>query len=344
MLESTQSHTHHQNPLDVRAWAIWLAVLLLVAFMTRNPWYQALIGLWIVLTWPPVQPQGLSLKGVLWFGAIAVTFGMLFNALTVHVGETVILTIPGDIPLLSGHVTLEAAAFGASNGLTIALIVLIFARFSAAIDYGSILRFLPAALFEMGLIVSISFTLLPNMRRAWRDIQQTQALRGHRVRGLRDLPPLIVPLVVSGLERALVLAEAMEARGYARQHDRSAHILSRLLLNISLLGILALVVLNTFWDMERLLFIGGLAFSSGCLIFGLRTGRHTRTHFRQGHWSWNESVVTAGIILILVAFLLAAPRDLNFSPYPRLEWPTFNPWLGIATIGVVLPGLLSHHD
>jgi energy-coupling factor transport system permease protein len=304
--------------------------------------------MWIVATWqsPKNATTLFGLKNIAQFGAFAIFFGTIFNALTVHVGQTVLGTIPGDVPILSGSITLEAVAFGASSGFTIMLLILIFSRFSIAIDYASILRLMPTALFEMGLMISISFTLIPNMRRAWRDIRQTQALRGHRIQGIRDLAPLVVPLVVNGLERALTLAEAMEARGYARRSN-SLDRQTKFLFGISLVGLLLLVVANTFLSIDRLILVGALM---GCGIgiwHGLRrlNASHTRSRFRQNHWTWHESLVTLSALGIVITFLIASPQMLNFSTYPRLEMPLFNPWLGIATIVAVIPALLSpNHD
>ena len=205
---------------------------------------------------------------------------------------------------------------------------------------------MPSALFEMGLMISISFTLIPNMRRAWRDIRHSQALRGHRIQGLRDLAPLVVPLIVNGLERALTLAEAMEARGYARRStslDRQA----KFLFSISLVGLLLLVIANTFLSIDRVILVGALI---SCTI-GIWLGLHrlnnsvNRTRFRQNYWTWRETLVAISACGIAIAFMMATPQTLNFSTYPHLEIPAFNPWLGIATIAAVIPALLSSsHD
>lgn len=340
--------TSPPQAIDAQAWVIWLAAMLFVALSTRNPFYQGLLMLWIVATWqsPKNATSLFGLKNIAQLGVFAIFFGTVFNALTVHVGQTVLWTLPRDVPILSGSITLEAAVFGASSGFTIVLLILIFSRFSLAIDYASMLRLMPSALFEMGLMISISFTLIPNMRRAWRDIRHTQALRGHRIQGIRDLGPLVVPLVVNGLERALTLAEAMESRGYARRDNRLNR-QTKLLFGSSLVGLLLLVIANTFLSIDRLILVAGL---TGCGIgiwLGLRglNASLTRTRFRQNYWTWRESIVAISALGIIIAFLIATPQLLNFSTYPRLEMPPFNPWLGIATIVAVIPALLSpNHD
>lgn len=329
---SELSQPHHQR-VDARAWALWLCTVLMVALMTRNPTYQLLLIGWVLLTWRgailPLVGIGLTIMGL----------GAAFNGLTVHVGSTQLITIPGQIPLLSGPITAEALTFGALNGLTLALIVLIFTRFSRAVDYASLLRQLPAALLEMGLMLSISLTLIPNLRRAWHDIQDAQALRGHRVRGVRDLPPLLVPLVVNSLERALTLAEAMEARGYARHTTVNRH--SHLLLTFSLSGCLLLVVVHTLVVLSYWVFIGGLAGCLVCLWLGVNRSGVERTRLRRGQWGWRESLLVGAACLMLLVFMSSSPQALNYQPYPTLLLPTFNPWLGLATLGAVVPALLD---
>lgn len=319
--------------VDARAWAFWLLALVTVALMTRNPLYQLLLASWVLLTW----------RGRVWplisIGSTIIGIGAIFNGLTVHIGATHLATIPGAVPLISGAITAEALAFGAMNGLTIALLILIFSRFSQAIDYASLLRQLPAALLEMGLMLSISLTLIPNMRRAWQDIQHAQALRGHRVRGVRDLPPLLVPLVVNSLERALNLAEAMEARGYARRGTPDPR--SRWLLPSSLVGSLVLIVLYTFMPMPRLLFLAGLLLCLLALWLGLSRSGVERTRLRRGQWGWRESLMTGAAVLLLAIFMSSSPQALNYQPYPALLLPTFNPWLGLATLGAMVPALLD---
>lgn len=328
--------------LDGRAWLVWLATLATVALLTRNPFYQGLLVFWILLSWTekPTRQVTLGLHAVVWLGVVAVAFGAFFNALTVHIGSTVLFTLPGKIPLLSGIVTLEALAFGASSGFTLALLLLIFARFSAAVDYASLLRVVPHRFFELGLVISISLTLVPSLLRSWHNIRQAQALRGHQVRGLRDLLPLVVPLIVSGLERALTLAEAMEARGYARRGERQplSYTFGR---SLPLILLLLLLLGDVFFGFSRVMLVAGFVLCA--ILFWL--SRHwqptipLRTSYRIQNWTWRETLVSAGALLMLVAFVLATPDTLNFSPYPRLSLPAFDPWLAVATSATALPAL-----
>ena len=82
----------------------------------------------------------------------------------------------------------------------------------------------PRAFYDLGVVVLIALTYVPQTMQQWQRIREAQAIRGHRWRGVRDWQPLVIPLFIGGLERAMALAEAMVARGYgatARRQQNS---------------------------------------------------------------------------------------------------------------------------
>ena len=48
----------------------------------------------------------------------------------------------------------------------------------------------------------MAITYVPETARHFQRIREAQAIRGHRLRGLRDWRPIVIPLLVGGLERA----------------------------------------------------------------------------------------------------------------------------------------------
>ena len=138
-----------------------------------------------------------------------------FNTLTSHYGETVLFTIPGNLPLLSGPVTLEAMVYGATNGLVLTGMLASFMVLNLALTVRELISLIPQAFFPMAVVTSIAVTYLPTTLRQFRQIREAQAIRGHQMRTLRDWLPLWMPLLVGGLEHAMQLAEAMTARGFA---------------------------------------------------------------------------------------------------------------------------------
>ena len=148
-------------------------------------------------------------------GLIIATFAALFNWLAAHIGTHVLIRLPGDWPLIGGPLTLEGLVYGLLNGLALITLLAVFGTFNAGADTYALLRAIPAGFAQAGLVTAIALAYMPQTLTRWAEIREAQTLRGHRLRGVRDLVPLAVPLLTGGLDRAINLAEAMEARGFA---------------------------------------------------------------------------------------------------------------------------------
>lgn len=157
-----------------------------------------------------VEGWSTFLRFGLWVWAVATLFNLFFA----HAGNIVLFTLPASWPLIGGPITLEGLLYGLSHGASLFAVLLVFATFNLALDVNRLLRWLPAGLFQAGLVVSIALSFVPQMMASLKDVREAQLVRGHKFRGLRDLPPLFVPLITTALERSLTLAESMEARGF----------------------------------------------------------------------------------------------------------------------------------
>lgn len=349
--------------LDPRAWLLW-ALTVLVAASTRNPLYVALVLLIaaaVELAGAPARPAGSAplagsvraagsarsgrLPSSLRFAAVAIPLATLFNGLTVHLGETVLFRLPAGLPLLGGPVTLEALAYGAINGLTLTAIFSGFSTFNQVTPARDLVRLTPRAFHETGVVLSIALTFIPQMTRSVSQIREAQAVRGHRIRGLRDWLPIFVPLLVSGLERALGLAEAMVARGYGAVSDRAHSLRAQALLALGLLalllGWLGILLLPRWRPVAIASMIGGAGLIVGRLWRAGRSVAHTT--YRARPWTARESLVLLGCGLTLAALLAPLPfvdrETLSYSPYPRLAPPPFDPSIGLGLLGLLVPAL-----
>jgi energy-coupling factor transport system permease protein len=276
------------------------------------------------------------------FGLLIIIFAALFNALTSHFGETVLFTIPGNIPLISGPVTLEALVFGAINGLVLTGILGAFTVLNQALPVRSLISLIPRAFYPLAVVTSIAVTYIPVTTRQYRQIREAQSVRGHIMRGLRDWTPMIMPLLVGGLERAMMLAEAMTARGFAspKPNGQSSNQGYALLggLTLVLTGWLALMVAG--W-----VIIGWLCIlvGIGLLVWGMwsRSKRVPHTNYRRESWGLADGLVMLGIVLVLCFYLLSIPgvdkSSLTYNPYPAITIPKFDPLIGLATLGLLFP-------
>ena len=332
------------------AWVIWLATALVLFSITRNPLYL-LINLLCVLF------VGLTLSGTgtgiprpfsLWKLALWITtFATVFNALTSHYGQTVLFTIPGKLPLLSGKVTLEAVVYGATNGLILVGILASFIVLTMALRTRDLIGLIPRAFFPVAVVTSIAVTYLPTTLRQFQQIREAQAIRGHQMRTLRDWLPLLMPLLVGGLEHAMQLAEAMTARGFAS--TRSVPVGRRI--NPRLLMLVGVVLLAIGWISQLsgaqvngwvLIGVGGMLILGGLSYQGRQSNRTT---YHRPAWGWQDilTLLVSGCILAL--FLLPIPglsrESLYYDPYPKLTLPAFNPILGMAMLGLLTPGIFA---
>ena len=157
-----------------------------------------------------VEGWSTFLRFGLWVWVVATLFNLLFA----HAGNIVLFVLPRNWPLVGGPITLEGLLYGLAHGASLFAVLLVFATFNLALDANRVLRWLPAGLFQAGLVVSIALSFVPQMMASLKDVREAQLVRGHKFRGLRDLPPLFVPLITTALERSLTLAESLEARGF----------------------------------------------------------------------------------------------------------------------------------
>lgn len=335
------------------AWIGWLIAVMAALSTTRNPMYLALILLCIALVDMVVQrlPNGatpvFSRKR---FVLLIVLVSAAINALSVHYGDTVLFTLPEWLPLLGGPVTLEALVFGALNGLALAGIFLAFATAQRALPTSALVGLIPRAFYSLAVVAAIAITFVPTTLRQARQIRDAQAIRGHRMRRLRDWLPLLLPLLIGGLERALQLAESMAARGFAGMHQReyasvaAEQTTTRLLMIVGLSMLLTGWLLLLAWGIQWLgvpLMLAGAALLLGRLWWLGRRVR--RTHYRQLHWTASDTAVLIGAVVTLAAYLLpvlgSSRAALFYYPYPALQLPPFDPILGFATLGLAWPAV-----
>jgi energy-coupling factor transport system permease protein len=220
----------------------------------------------------------------------------------------------------------------------------LFAAFSVlnrVLPVRAVLRLVPRAYYPAAVVMSIAITFAPAALQQVRQIGEAQAVRGHRVRGLRSWLPLIVPLLEGSLERSMQLAEAMMARGFASaeaQPDKRPQLLM-------LGGLVALVggwLLRLAWHQlipGAILLVAGTAALTAALILAGR--QHPHTVYRPDRWHPADLCVVAGAALTASIYLLPWPgldrSSLYYYPYPSLTWPTINYLIAAATLGLAVP-------
>lgn len=344
--------------LHPAAWMLWLVGSAMVALLTQHPLYLLLTlgAAWLVFqTVRQVSPEAALWGSLIKLALLVWAFTVPFNALSVHSGRIVLFGLPAHWPIIGGIVTLEAIVQGLISGLKLVTLLLIFATFNAGVDHYRLLRLTPAFLHHIGVIISIAVTFVPQMVAAGREIREAQAIRGHRFRGLRDLLPLFVPLLTGGLERAVGLAESMEARGFGG-NVRAVSAPEELLTKLGTLTALLLALAGVFWygyfapTQAIGLALMGLGAALLVCIFWRLGCRVARTRYRRDVWRRRDMVLALASLTLaggLLAVWLARPALLHYSPYPPHPlWPGFSVGPGLLILLVAAPALLfgNSHD
>jgi energy-coupling factor transport system permease protein len=331
------------------AWVSWVGGTLVVLSTTRNPLYLALTLACIAVVAMRVRSEswaGPAPVSPLRFGLVVISLSALFNALTVHIGRAVLFRLPGWLPLLGGPITLEALIYGALNGVALTGIFAAFTVLNQALPVRSLVRLVPRAFHQVAVVISIAVTYVPTTLRQFQQIREAQAIRGHRTRGLRDWIPLFVPLLIGGLERALQLAEAMIARGFASSGEKGHDLLTRLVIAQGLLALLIGWLLRLVWN-QKVLGLAVMLAGVGLVLAALWVigQRVPHTDYRPEPWTGRDWVVVLGVAVAVAPFLLPLPgpgrETIFFYPYPALPLPGFDPIIGVAILGLAVPGLLS---
>ena len=168
--------------------ALLIALVVTGGSRRRLYLYGALVsGLGVLLVWPFVAVVGTD---VLWSGP----------------------TVPVLGPL---DVTSEEIWLGALSALRLTAVALAFSVYAVALDHDRLLASVGFAR-RSALAAALATRLIPTLERDAAGLADAVRGRGLEVRGVRGRAALVSPLVAGSLERALNLAEAMEARGFGR--------------------------------------------------------------------------------------------------------------------------------
>jgi energy-coupling factor transport system permease protein len=362
------------HEFHIAAWGLWLCAAALAALGTRNPFYLGLVIVVAVLVGrdinrPPIarknQGDGSESAGQddsqyamggtqsgltgLWRVVIIVAFGVaILKGLSYHLGATVLFTLPEWLPVIGGDITLEGMVSAALDAVSLMAVLAVFAAFSAGADYYALLRSVPSAMRGAGLVTSIAITFVPQTIQRWSEIREAQSLRGHRVRRIADLLPLIIPLLAGGMERSVNLAEAMESRGFGRAPAGERGI-APIVVQLGLASGLGLVLVGgTMFafvpDVPLLgwfLIVGGLAFVT-LTIWSMSRGAR-RTRYRRRVWRAHDTplaIVSGGVFAILLVFKILAPELLAYSPFLRISMPDFDPLVALTIVALIVPAVI----
>jgi len=199
------------------AWCGWATASLATAFIERNPFLQVLLLL-IVINVVIAYRRGHRVHN--WkIGLALAVVPIVFSVALSRFGTHVLFTLPA-IPIIGGAWTLDAAVFGASTGAALLLTVAIFAVVQTTVRSADLVATLPRPFYRAGTTVALALAFAPKTVASLQSIREARQLRGQRA-GWRSAPQLLLPLLLTTLERALQYGESLDARGFgSRRRSR----------------------------------------------------------------------------------------------------------------------------
>ncbi len=334
------------------AWILWLTAHLVLLLSTRNPIYILATLTGLLLTGSRItqkKNRSFWLLQNLRFLLTMVALSTLINALFTHTGDSILFTIPESWLLFGGVITLESAVYGAINGLVIGTLYLLFNVLNQALTIKQITRLIPRAFYPLAMTITVALTFFPSIQQRTMEIKEAQMIRGNRMKKIKDWLPILIPLLVTSLESAILLSESMTARGFhVRQGSKTSN-LATIGLVLAAFAVFSGWILKLYgypdWLSLLLYILGGLLL----IIILACTGRQTRvTRFHQDVWHLKDILASILFTLLISGFVILRLKNtlpsLSYSPYPILSAPTFQ-WFGlIFCFSAVLPALLKSND
>lgn len=180
------------------AWVVWALCATLVAIATTNPFY--LVPLIAVCALVHSLAGGRSTTASF---RIFLLFGIAAMAVRTAL-------------VVFGTIDAESIAAAALEGLRLATMLVVYGAFNSVTEPQSLLKLAPRRFHEPALAAALALSIAPRTIQAARSVREAQRLRGIAIRRWRSLPALAVPVLETGLEEAVVLAESMDARGHGR--------------------------------------------------------------------------------------------------------------------------------
>jgi energy-coupling factor transport system permease protein len=343
-----------RNPRALHAltWAWWVLAGAAAIQVAPNPAYVALVTAiaWlVVVSHARPGPLARAFPFLLSVAAVFVLVRVVLAALTTHGGDDVLFTLPAaELPRLLGGFTLggtvEASVVlrSVTEGLVVLGVIAVFGAFNAVVSHDELVRSAPRAFHEVGLILTVALAFVPATVAAIAQVREAdQARTGGRTVRRGRLLRLTVPLLESGMERAMSLAESMDSRGFAHhgagQAERRAGWLA--LAGLLALGSAFAALVGRQRPIAGVLAGVGVLAVLGAVAVASRGSRRPRYRaLRPGR----HDLLAMGLVTLAplgVALLaVAGEPTLRWNPVDGAPFG-FSPWVALALGGLAAPAL-----
>ncbi len=357
-LSAESRHVRLARDLHPGAWWLWALGMATAASRTTNP---LLLGLMIAVVAYVVSarrsdaPWANGFGAYLVLGLVIVAMRVLFRMLLDgQYGTHVLFTLP-EIPLpeaaagirLGGPVSLEGVLAAFYDGLRLATLIICLGSANVLANPKRLLKSLPSALYEVGSAVTVALSVAPQLVESGRRVLRARRLRGEVGRRTRWVQQVVIPVMTDALDRSLMLAAAMDSRGYGRSGGIAAR--TRRVTAVLVIAGMVGVCVGTYGLLDATapralglpMLLIGLALATAGFLAG--NGRVRRTRYRPDPWRLAEwGVAASGAFVAVVMYVSSSidPSRLNPSLQP-LEWPELPLGPTLAILVGALPAVVA---
>jgi energy-coupling factor transport system permease protein len=345
------STTRLPRMLHPGAWWLWAMGMAAAASRTTNPLLLGLIAgavCFVVSARRTEAPWSRGFRLYVYLGlaviVIRVVFRMLLDA---QYGAHVLFTLP-EVPLpeaaagirIGGEVSAEGLLLALFDGMRLAVILLCVGAANVLANPKRLLKAMPAALHEVGVAITVALSVASQLLESGQRVRRARRLRGaadrRRWHVFREIA---MPVMTDALDRSLLLAAAMDSRGYGRTADLPRSVRARN--GTLLLGGLVAICIGAYGMLDATAppYLGVSMLVGGMVVGGLGVrasgARVPRTRYRPDPWRIEEwavggiGVVVAGLVVVVSS---RSPLAMFPSVVP-LRWPEL-PWLPAVVIGL----------
>ncbi len=351
--------------LHPMAWWVWAIGLAAAATRTTNPLILLLVlaaAAVVVSARRTEAPWARAFRFYLVLGlsviAIRVVFRMLFGGVTGGGdggASAHILFRLWEIPLpawmagvhLGGAVTAESLLGALYDGVRLAVLLCCIGAANALANPKRALRAMPGALYEIGVALVVAISVAPQLVESLQRVRRARKLRGGGGKGLRAVRSIAMPVLQDALDRSLLLAAAMDSRGYGRRVAVPAAV-RRTTGALLITGLLGLCV-GAYGVLDGTapaalglpaLLVGAVLCVGGIALGGRRvaTSTYRPDPWRAAEWAVLGCGLACAVIMIVSSSYDSADLNPSLSP---LTWPTLPLVPLLAVVIAILPAVLA---
>ncbi|MCC7077691.1 MAG: hypothetical protein IT198_11245 [Acidimicrobiia bacterium] len=332
---------------------VWALAAAATAQIAPNPVYAAVIvacAALLVRRRGARDAPGGTFRTLLALTAVFVGIRVLIAVLTVHGTGDAALSLP-DIGLpgflggytIGGTVEWPVVRQAVAEGVVVVAVVAVFAAFNTAASHYELIQVAPRAFHEPGLVLVVALAFVPSTIGAFREVRLADRARtgGTRVRRGRTLRHL-VPVLETGMEKAMALAESMDSRGFGHGRAGGADTVAAWTSLVSLLALAsALVAL-----VGRAHSVAAALVACSVTLVIVAVVCVSRSHRRQRHRPTPVTRLDVALMGTAVAVpvslaLLGGMAGLDMRWHTAAQtWPRFDPVVAAVILGLAIPALV----